>query len=443
MLIEFTVGNYCSFREPVTLSMVAAKLRSQIKSVDENNVFVQQGQPPLLTSAAIFGPNASGKSNLIAALALMRDFVLQSTEGTQPTGGIRVDPFRLNQRTAEQPSHFEAVFILDGQRYRYGFEATVREVVHEWLYTVPKRTEALLFERGPEGTKLGLSFQTEGRGLMKRTRSNALFLSVVAQFDGTTAQKVVNWFRRLGVASGLADMGMKFDTLKRMADGRDVEAIVGLVKRLDLGIVDVKAEEGTPEFPSVPAEMPEELQRALQIIIRFSNENSPAVKIKTAHKIYDDAGQVQGEVDFDLDANESAGTQKLFSMAGPLLDTLARGRVMVIDELDSRLHTVLTREIIKLFNSRETNPRHAQLIFTTQDTNLLDNSLFRHDQFWFVEKDSRGASRLYSLAEFKGVRNDLSLEPNYTQGRFGAIPYIQDLPAIIRESQADRGTQTE
>ena len=176
MFIEFTVGNYRSFRDPVTLSMVAAKLKSKENHVDENNVFTQEGQPPLLTSAAIFGPNASGKSNLIRSTGFDAGFRTPiSGRHANLEAALRVDPFRLNRRTAEEPSQFEVAFILDGQRYRYGFEATVQEVIHEWLYTVPKRTEALLFERGPEGIKIGPLFR-EGRGLEERTRSNALFL---------------------------------------------------------------------------------------------------------------------------------------------------------------------------------------------------------------------------------------------------------------------------
>ena len=157
------------------------------------------------------------------------------------------------------------------------------------------------------------------------------------------------------------------------------------------------------------------------------------------HRVFDDAGNETGMVEFEMDVDESSGTRKLFAMAAPLLETLAKGRVMVVDELDSRLHTAVTREIVKLFNDGRTNPNHAQLIFTAQDTNLLDHDLLRRDQIWFVEKDSKGVSQLYSLAEFTGIRNDLYLERSYVQGRFGAVPFVNALPTLIRESQAAYG----
>jgi len=442
MLIEFTVGNFCSFRDQATLSMVAANLKAKNRSLDENNVVVLPNQPNLLTSAAIYGPNASGKSNLIGALTFMRSFILHSSEGTAATGGIGVDPFRLNPRTAQEPSFFEAAFIIEDQRYRYGFEVTDELVVREWLYTVPKTREVKLFERTPDGMSVGTSFR-EGRKLQEQTRPNALFLTVVAQFNGKIAQRIVGWFRSLGIASGLNDMGMKIYTEQKLVDGEQAEEIVRLVTRLDLGIAGLRAEKDTVDDPVLPPDMPTELQRAMRTIIQHNKETGFAVDVKTVHHSYDDDGNVAGDVEFEMELDESSGTRKLFAMAAPLLETLAEGRVMVVDELDSRLHTSMTKELVKLFNDVRTNPKHAQLIFSAQDTNLLDYELFRRDQIWFVEKDSRGASQLYSLAEFKGIRNDLFLEKSYMQGRFGAVPYVNALPAMIRESTALYGAQEE
>jgi len=438
MLIEFTVGNFCSFRDQATLSMIAANLSSKNKSLDDNNVVDLPNQPKLLTTAAVYGPNASGKSNLINALRFMRGFVLHSSDGTAATGGIGVDAFRLNPRTAQEPSYFEAAFIIEGQRYRYGFETTDEQVVSEWLYTVPKSREVKLFERTSEVISVGNSFR-EGRKLTGQTRPNALFLTVVAQFNGKVAQRVISWFRSIGLASGLSDVGMQIYTEQRLIEGDDVEEIVQLVTRLDLGIASLRAEKGTVDDPVLPPEMPAEIQRAMRAIAQHGKENGFTVDVKTVHHSYDDDGNVAGDVEFMMDSDESSGTRKLFAMAAPLLETLAQGTVMVVDELDSRLHTTITREIIKLFSDKRTNPNHAQLIFTAQDTNLLDNDLFRRDQIWFVEKDSKGASQLYSLAEFKGIRNDLYLERSYVEGRFGAVPYINGLTSIIREHSEKYG----
>ena len=135
---------------------------------------------------------------------------------------------------------------------------------------------------------------------------------------------------------------------------------------------------------------------------------------------------------FDLDEHESEGTKKLFSLSGPLVDTLRRGDVLIIDEFDARLHPLMTKEIVRLFNDPLRNPKHAQLVFATQDTSLLDNQLLRRDQIWFVEKDRQGASYLYSLAEFK-VRNDATYEKDYIHGRYGAIPYLGGMRHVLQE----------
>ena len=426
MLIEFSVGNFRSFKEIVTLSMVAAKLTSKDKALDENNVFETPGAPPLLTSATIYGANASGKSNLVAAVRFMRRFVLSSQRETKATGGISVDPFLLRTGSAEEPSHFETVFVIDGVRYRYGFNVTTERVSSEWLYSVSTSREARLFERREDGIKLGESFRGEGKELIELTRPNALFLSVVAQFNGPTSQKVVNWFRKMRIVSAPEDSrpDMRFRTLRGYVNDGLQDDIVRLITRLDLGIDDIRVEKVLLTQDSVPDNMPEEVRRFVRDLI--DDPRGEAFTIKTVHKAYDAEGQEVGTVLFDLDRRESEGTKKLFSLAGTLLGALRDGRLLIVDELDARLHPLMTREIISLFNSKQTNPQHAQLIFTTQDTNLLDNRLLRRDQIWFTEKDRQGATQLYSLAEFK-VRNDEAFERNYIQGRYGAVPFLGDL----------------
>lgn len=424
MLIEFSVGNFRSFKEIVTLSMVAAKLSSKDKALDENNVFEAAGAPPLLTSAAIYGANASGKSNLVAAMAFMREFALNSHKETQPTGAIDAERFRLSLATINQPSHFEIVFVVDGTRYRYGFDVTPERVEREWLFLVPSRREAWLFERVGDEIVLSERFR-EGREIEARTRSNALFLSVVAQFNGPIAQRVLRWFRQIGIASGLQDESMLYYTLNSFLDGTHRDDVRELIRRLDLGIEDVVVERiSAPAELGLPDGAPEALRTVLTALRELPDSNLYAVRMIHGQNGNGDASATQET--FDLNVHESAGTRKLFSMAGPLMKALDEGRLLVIDELDARLHPLMTREIIALFNSRQTNPQHAQLIFTTQDTNLLDNRLLRRDQIWFTEKNRQGATQLYSLAEFK-VRNDEAFERNYIQGRYGAVPFLGDL----------------
>ncbi len=428
MLIEFTVGNFRSFRDPQTLSLLAAPIKSKNSQLDKDTVINVINNPNLLTSAAIYGANASGKSNLVQALAFMKRFVMHSPKETKATGGIRVEPFRLHAAAINQPSYFEIVFIEDGKRYRYGFEVTKERVLSEWLYFVPSIREARLFERDGNEITVGDYFK-EGRDLEQHTRPNALFLSVVAQFNGKKAQKLVAWFRRLGIISGVEDLGMMPFTLMQLMEGEYSQAIRDLICRLDLGIGDLKIEKrAVSSKPNLPEDMPEEIRQAFLTIMNASD--AEGYLIHTVHTQFDDAGNAVGQELFELDEHESEGTQKLFAMSGPLLDTLQDGEILIVDEMDARLHPLITREIISLFNNKETNPNGAQLIFNTQDTNLLDNHLFRRDQIWFVEKDQQGASHLYSLAEFK-VRNDKDYERGYIQGRYGAVPYLSHIKTIV------------
>ncbi|NOZ50048.1 MAG: ATP-binding protein [Chloroflexi bacterium] len=430
MIIEFSVGNFRSFRDIVTLSMVAAKLRAKNKALDENNVFAAPGAPPLLTSAAIYGANASGKSNLIAAIGFMRRFVIDSTKETRATGAIDVESFRLSTTTIGQPSHFEIVFVLDDKRYRYGFEVTSERVVEEWLFYVPSTREARLFERFEDEIKLGESFK-EGRDLIEKTRPNALFLSVVAQFNGPIAKNVIDWFRGLGIISGLSDQGIMGYTMRRWSEGKATDKMRQFIQQLDLGIQDLSVEKGLASLEPIPEDMPDEFRKIIEPFREFfSREDVERLTVITEHPVFDQEGIRVRSEKFDLGQHESEGTQKLFAFSGPLFDTLEKGKVLFVDELDARLHPLLTREIVRLFNSRQTNPHHAQLIFTTQDTSLLDNRFLRRDQIWFSEKDRQGATHLYSLAEYK-VRNDASFERDYIQGRYGAIPYLGDLRQIV------------
>lgn len=427
MLIEFSVSNYRSFKDEVTFSMVASSLKARNAELNENNLFDTHGGVKLLKCAAIYGANASGKSNLIGAIHFMVSFVRRSHISSDPTGGIDVEPFRLSTQTDSEPSSFEIVFVTEGKRYRYGFEVTTERVLAEWLYVAPKVRESRLFERDEDEITLGDRFKGEGRDLDEKTRPNALFLSVVAQFDGETAQEVLSWFRSLGIATSLShlNMGMRKFTESMLGDEESAQAIGSLIKRLDLGIDHLRIEKRVSSPEPLPKEAPEELRTALEPFLKLVGEQEKTT-VRTVHRKLDDEGRPDESELFYLDRHESEGTKKLFSLSGPLIDTLKSGDVLIIDELDARLHPLLTREIVRLFNDPVQNRNDAQLVFVVQDTNLLDNQLLRRDQIWFVEKDRQGASYLYSLAEFK-VRNDATYEKDYIQGRYGAIPFLGEM----------------
>ena len=412
MLIGFSVGNYKSFKETVTLSMVASSITEEDKELNENNVFpINNDKLSLLKSAAIYGANASGKSNLVAAINFMKWFVLNSSKETQVSDAIDIEAFRLSTQTEKEPSFFEIVFILEDKTFRYGFEVNAREVVSEWLFQADDSEEKMLFERDFDNYNYLLDDFQEGQGISEKTRSNALFISVVAQFNGKISGKILLWFSKtLQLISGLQDTQYRKETLESFENDRHRHDIIEFIKKLDLGIADIQIK----KYYS-------------QKTARFGIYE---VGVKTVHRKYDADGKQTAIELFDIETHESEGTNKLFALAGLLLDTLRTGKILLIDELDARLHPLITRELICLFNSNETNPHNAQLIFTTHDTNLLTSKTLRKDQIWFTEKDNKGATDLYSLVEYK-VGKNASFERDYIMGKYGAIPFLGNFKELI------------
>ena len=427
MLIDFTVGNYRSFKDPVTFSMVAAKLRAKDKTLDENNVFPLTHKISLLKSCAIYGANASGKSNLIHAFRFMRWFVLNSATGLQVDESINVDPFHLSTETENESPFFEIVFYANERRYRYGFTVDSRRVYSEWLYHVPRVQETNLFFREEDNVQLSGVFN-EGKGLSDKTRKNALFLSVVAQFNGAIAQAIFRWFADLQVFTFepfFTERHLLDYTMHLAEDESLKDAIATFIKQVDVGISDFGAERKEVEVSEFFTEKLLESAKDFVVLPDFG------LIVMTYHRKYNKERSLDSEVIFDLETRESEGTKKIFALAGLILYVLGNGKTLIIDELDARLHPLITEAIIRLFNSNETNPNNAQLVFTTHDTNLLTNELFRRDQIWFTEKDKYGATDLYSLAEIKNVRSDASFEKDYISGKYGAIPFIGGLHRLI------------
>lgn len=428
MLVEFTIGNFKSFRDKTTFSMIAANLTSEDPTLDQNNVISVGKDLRLLKTAALYGANASGKSNLGVALRFMRDYVQVSAQEAIIPTTAGLEPFLLDRERREQPSFFEMIFLIDGRQFRYGFEVDRTHVVSEWLFHVPKTKEVALFLREGQEIEVKAGFK-EGKGLEVRTRPEALFLSLVALFNGQTAQSVQGFFQDLAVENGLQDETFREFTLKCLRDPEKKKAILSFVQTLDLDIENVFAA-NPPAISDLPSVVPDESrQHFVQDIEKF---------IFTVHRFGDEARDFAL---FDMDQNESQGTRKLIAMAGPLWSILEYGLTMFIDELDARLHPLMTRRIIELFHSPLTNLKGAQLIFATHDTNLLDKNLFRRDQIWFTEKDAQGVTHLASLAEYRGVRNGAAYEKNYLEGRYGAIPFLGDLDRLPWTRTAEGGSE--
>ena len=427
MLVEFSVANFLSFKNRVTFSMVA----SNDTELQESNV-VQTEKHRLVKSAVVYGANASGKSNLLSAIRFMRRMVLTSSKDTQANEEIDVTRFLLSTDCDEKPSTFEMVFLHNQTQYRYGFEVDQKRIHSEWLFSVPTTKEAEYFVR--EGTKITVNparFK-EGKGLEERTRENALFLSVCAQFNGEVSKTLLAWFQNLRFVHGVAPLRLMDVTVDRLKEPKQKQRILDITRVADPGIVDfsLREEKIIVTLDELPKAMPEEMKKDLV------KDGVTRIELKTTHRKLDGEGKDAGAELFDLEKHESSGTQRLVKLAGPLLDTLETGKVLVVDELDARLHPLLTRLIVNLFNSAA-NRSNAQLIFATHDAGLLTNTIFRRDQIWFTEKGPTGASSLYSLVELKGVRKEASFGKDYILGKYGAIPFIGDPASFLCEGNHD------
>ena len=427
MLIEFTVGNYRSFKMPVTFSLLA----SSLKEYRDTHVF-ETHKLNLLKSAIIYGANASGKSNLFKAMLFMKNFIFNSAKDTQVTEKIDIQNFKLSTETENKPALFEIIFLVDQIRYRYGFQVTEEKVTAEWLFHVPTTKEARLFIREQNNIVVGPNFK-EGKGLEERTRDNALFLSVAAQFNGEISLKILKWFQQLKIISGLDDAGYMGFTLGMLEDPEFKQWALKFLEIADIDILDIDVESQKIDIDNLP-------KNAQRILIRKKITPNEIKTIhdfsaKTVHQKYDNSNEKKSYEKFEIAENESEGTQKLLALSGPIWDTLQNGKILFIDEFEARLHQKLTLSLVKLFNSSKSNSKNAQFVLATHDTNLLRNDLFRRDQIWFINKDQYGVSDLYSLAEYKEsnkiTRKDTSYGKNYLLGRYGGIPLVNDFEELF------------
>jgi len=435
MLIQFSVGNFLSFKEQVTLSMVS----TSISEFKDTNTFSALENLELIKSSAIYGANASGKSNLLKAMQNMRIFVHQSVEhlgkGTIPW----IRNFKFSSETKNEPSFFEVVILINETLYRYGFEANAKQIINEWLYSKEKSKgseDELFLRTNTSNINIDKKRFKEGKNLNEKTRDNALFLTVAAQFNGEISTRILDWFLlSFNILDALENSFHGVDTKRKVLKDEKFKNVAGNLLRIaDFGIegINVTKEESAP----LPFPLPENASPQLQS--RINDDLS--IKVTTDHTIYNSEGKKVGVTQLDLFRDESEGTKKFFCMLGPVFQTLVSGGVLVVDELDTSLHSRLIWKIVRLFNSKETNPKNAQLIFTTHDTTILSQNFLRRDQMWFAEKNRHGESSLYSLAEFElPVRKDASFEKDYLKGKYGAVPNIsseldQVVTSIYEES---------
>jgi len=419
MILDFSCSNYKSFKDEQTISLIA---ENSIKEYWEDNI-IDMGRYQILKSAVIYGANASGKSNFLSAMKKMRWIVLNSSKNLQLGEPLNVDYFRLSTETLQKPSKFEITILIDDNKYRYGFETDNFVIKSEWLLRSKKIKEYPMFIRENEDIQVFSPFP-EGEKLEERTRNNALFLSVCAQLNGEISGKIINWFHNFNIISGIDDrIYQQFTESFFLKSNDSKEKIMELLRIADLGIIDIDIKKEIIQEASLPANISDEIKTLF-----LDKESS---QVSTYHNLYDEKKNIVNTINLDFESQESEGSKKYFRLSGPIIDTLLNRKVLVIDELDARLHPKLTNAIVKLFNSGITNKNNAQFIFATHDTNLLSAKVFRRDQIWFAEKNHSEETDLYSLSEYimpkgKKVRNDASFENEYIQGRYGAIPYIGD-----------------
>ena len=414
MLIDFSVENYRSIKEMQTLSMSAANISSKFKEIDKSNIFKLSPKKSILKSKAIYGANASGKSNLIKALDTFIYIVNNSVKDDKSLNQIW--SFLLSTETENKPSFFQLSFIMNEVLYRYGFEATRDEIISEWLFGSPGKKEVFFFTRERNDVKVNENQFKEGSKIISLysqevndiARKNSLFLTAVKSFSSGLAKEIVDYVGNIILVTGLSDFKMLKNAEEILTDEEQRKKIVDFLKIADIGITDINRVE--------------------------YQDNTNLDKRKnfltvTQHRKFDAELKDAGTVPMYMISNESEGSRKMFEISPLLSKALNEKRILVMDEFDARFHPLLTKKIVELFNSNAN--KGSQFIFVTHDTNLLNARLLRRDQICFVEKDKYGASHFYSLVDFKGVRNDASFEKDYVAGRYGAIPFLGDFSSII------------
>lgn len=420
MIIEFSVKNFRSFRELATLSLELGSLKAGKESLLSAG---PKGQ--LLPVAGVFGHNASGKSNLAKALAYMQWAMLNSDYLNQPTTKPPLlQPFLLNIESCKDPSFFQIVlWDSEGEtEYRYGFEINAEHIVSEWLETVTKvkknrRRRQIFLRKGQEFLKLDDSIKESVGHLTNNVRPTALALTVFAQFADPVCSQVIKLMNRPNfmIFDGEVADPMGYAMQQYYENPELAVRVLHLLKKLDLSIQDLKVIR--KPFTDVHLKaIPNELKPL------FSQPNE-IFRAVTTHKVHG-SSENNHRVEFDFHNQESFGTRRLFALMTLLVQILDVGGVFVFDELGSSMHPFMSREIVGLFQNKETNPKEAQLIFCSHETYLLSNLVgLRQDQIWFTEKNPQEETVLRSLLEYN-MRSDSEFEKNYRQGRFGAVPVI-------------------
>ena len=395
MLIQFSVENYLSIKDKVVLSLLASRDNEHPEHL------ILDGNKNYLKSAVIYGANASGQSNVLNAFWFMVNYVLTS-HNQQVHKAIDRIPFKFDRETPARPSSFEVIFTANGIRYAYGFSVTDKAVVEEYLYYYPNGRQAIIFER-KDTTDFRFTVDIDEQNTLKeRTSANKLYLSVASNWSYVKVIPVLEWFASCQIITknSVADAyGLEAEQLK---DDDYRRVIASMLRIADFGIQSLQVRDSDPIS---------------------SKRGDIFTNVDAVHTVQDVEGNISS---YTLNmTEESDGTNSYFKLIGVVKKALDLGTLLVADEMDAHLHPLLTKHLVSLFNSAEFNPKGAQLIFTSHNTNLLDLDVLRRDQIWFTEKDEQtAATDLFSLYDFS-IRKDAKVEKGYLIGRYGAIPFIK------------------
>ena len=411
MLIEFEFNNYKSFKNNTIFSMEATNIDDLTSHIIENKY---------LKTSAILGANASGKSNFIKALLKFKSIIKDSINPEKQKNYLH-EPFKLDKNTQNDPTFFRIYFFECESFFEYLFKIDKNgKILKEELYQKERnKNKKYLFKRDKQNIKYNSRSFKEAKGLIDKTRENALFLSVVNQFNGQISKTVYDYITQKILIIQDADCDDKINFIsKDLLKNENIKnKTIEILQKLDFSIKDleIKKDENLIKTIKNDKTIPEEIKN---ILLEDGIET-----IKTKHYIFEN-NKIKGFTDFDI-FEESEGTKKLINLIPLIINTLIKEKILIIDELDNSLHTLLIKNLIEWFTQ---NSKKAQFIFTTHDLNILDKpEVLRRDEIWFVSKNPKYEySEIYSLIEFN-VRKDKDILKGLLKGEFGAIPLIDNL----------------
>lgn len=422
MLVQFKFNNYKCFKTETVFNVVASKYyREKMENL------IQVPQYALLKTAAIYGANASGKTKLFQAFHFMRDVVLTSADTQSNNWQKNYNPFLLDTYSADQPSAFEVVFLMDGIQYRYGFELNSERITAEWLFR--KRSKEIKVLEFDGGESIYYNEKYINPKIMKNLeeanmfRVNSLIISSLSIWNDTLSLNILQWFRKNNIISASLNT-MAPSILTALEFPKMKAKMIDFLRSADLGIFDVTPNEIATE------DLPDEIKRMLP----EDAVNGRIVSgISISHKKYNKQHLPTGYAKLSLEKDESYGTYHFLSLAAPIINALETGSVLWIDEIDNGLHYDLVKSLVSLFQDKNTNIYNAQLIINTHNISLIDEAdLFRRDQIFIVKKDRYGEASLIPVSDYS-LRETAKVGKLYREGRFGGVPYLEKLGININK----------